>query len=765
MATLIPRPAMGTALCLLISIPAFAGFALAQDTIETTDTDDTVVLETVVLSAEEQGKQALGVSTITAEDIEKQPVVNDISEIVRKMPGVNLTGATASGQRGNQRQIDIRGMGPENTLILIDGKPVMSRNSVRMSRNGERDSRGDSNWVPAEMIERIEVLRGPAAARYGSGSSGGVVNIITKRPETFSGQVGMHYNSPESRQEGDSVRSNFMLAGPIGENLTFRLFGNYNKTDADSPDINRVPLLDDDGNPVLDDEGNPEYSNLAGREGVVNKDLNGLLSWQVAPGHVIDFEAGFSRQGNIYAGDTMFGSVKEEQDGVNLIGTETNRMYRRTLSVTHRGEYDFGESFSYLQWENTRNARLCEGTAGSGEGAITNCVDTDGDGENDAMAFSTITLDNITAKSEWILPMQLAGRDSRVTFGAEYRGEFMEDGVSIRGSLDPDLGEDIGVDPDGENRDPKTDQQTIGLYAEANILWNDRLTLTPGLRFDYNDNFGAAWSPSLNATYEFNEAWTMKLGVARAFKAPNLYQLNPNYVYTTRGRGCPYVDGVQISGPCYVLGNPDLEAERSLNKEIGIAYQGANDLNASLTWFHNDYDNRIGSGRIQHNPGATENRLFRWENQKNAVISGIEGNFSTPLGDRYAFNTNFTKMIKSEDENGQPLSLVPDYTINASLDWYATPDLTLTLGATHYGKIDPATIGNSMGNEIEDPEARGGYTLVNVGANWQVNETARLSAGVTNLFDKQILRTNTSDGANTFNEPGRAFYMGLTASF
>ena len=86
MATLIPRPAMGTALCLLISIPAFAGFALAQDTIETTDTDDTVVLETVVLSAEEQGKQALGVSTITAEDIEKQPVVNDISEIVRKMP-------------------------------------------------------------------------------------------------------------------------------------------------------------------------------------------------------------------------------------------------------------------------------------------------------------------------------------------------------------------------------------------------------------------------------------------------------------------------------------------------------------------------------------------------------------------------------------------------------------------------------------------------------------------------------------------------------
>ena len=709
-----------------------------------TETTATLPEVRVVGTAEEALKQAPGVSTITAEDIAKKPPANDLSEIIRTMPGVNLTGNSASGQYGNNRQIDLRGMGPENTLILIDGKPVNSRNSVRMGRSGERNTRGDTNWVPAEAVETIEVVRGPAAARYGSGAAGGVINIVTKAPtKTLSGSVTAYTLLPEHSDEGKSNRLGFNLSGPVADQFSFRLFGNVAKTGADDLSLNAGAA-------------NTPAGTLApaGREGVRNKDLNGLLRWDLAPGQVLEFEAGVSRQGNIYAGDRAVSTTGTALLGeLANAGAETNTMYRRTTSITHRGTWAFGTSRTSLQYENTHNTRLNEGLAGGPEGSINSATDK-----------STSVLENYNLLSEVNVPLKLGGFDQVLTAGIELRKEKLDDPYSLSQSTANGgaiQGVSTGV------RDSRSSADTYALLFEDNIEIARDFILTPGLRFDHHSQFGANWSPSLNAAYNLTPEVTIKGGVARAFKAPNLYQSNPNYLYYTRGNGCPDAFPSLGSG-CYVQGNADLEAETSVNKEIGIAYNSRG-YAAGLTYFHNDYKNKIVAGLEPVGVTTTRGRIFQWTNAPKAVVQGLEGNLTVPLSRALKWSNNLTYMIENENKTtGEPLSIIPRYTINSSLDWQATDRLSLLLTGTFYGKQEPRNLTSSGGVATGDAlTSRKPYSIWGISLGYDFTPKTRMRVGINNLFDKRLFReaVNSNAGAATYNEPGRALFVSLTSSF
>lgn len=693
--------------------------------------------EMVVLApAEEQLKQQPGVSIITAEDIAKDPPVNDLSDIIRKMPGVNLTGNSASGSRGNNRQIDIRGMGPENTLILIDGVPTTSRNSVRYSWRGERDTRGDTNWVPAEMVERIEVLRGPAAARYGSGAAGGVINIITKRPtKDWQGSLSLFTNQPENDKEGATKRTNFSLSGPLaGDALTMRLYGNFNKTDADAADINTAQ--------------NGSYA--AGNEGVRNKDINALFSWKMTPSQIVDFELGYSRQGNIYAGDTQYsnGNLSPNDLVSSLYGQETNRLYRQTYGVTHNGIWDWGQSRVGVYYEKTNNTRLQEGSTGRVEGMI------------NSDQYNTSRLQNVRTTGEVTLPLDL-WLEQTMTLGAEWNREQLNDPASMQ--VTDASGITIGdISGDPSNRSAKNSADLSALYFEDNIEAVPGTLLIPGLRFDYHSKFGSNWSPSLNASQELGDYFKLKAGIARVFKAPNLYQSSEGYLLSTRGNGCP--NNISL-GSCYLMGNNDLDPEVSINKEIGLefAYEG---FNAGITYFRNDYKNKIVSGTDLMGYASNGYNILRWENGGKAVVEGLEGSLVIPVvKDRLSWRTNATYMITSENKDtGNPLSVIPKYTVNTMLDYQVTDKLSTNLTWTFYGRQKPreyAEIRNEVGslatNEV------GAYSVAAIGVNYDLAKNLRLNAGISNLFDKQLYREN--EGASTYNEPGRAYYAGMTLSF
>ena len=703
-------------------------------------------VDTVYVTAEKQLQQSLGVSRISKDDIDKRPAANDISEFVRTMPGVNLTGNTATGQRGNKRQIDLRGMGPENTLILIDGKPVNSRQSERISMRGERNTRGDSNWVPVEEIESITVLRGPAATRYGSGAMGGVVNIVTKKvSKEFKGQVNLYANQPQDNKEGATRRIGFNLSGPIiQDTLGFRIYGNLNKTDADAADINAG-------------HGN---DSAAGVEGVRNKDIAGRLQWKISPAQTLILDSSYSRQGNIYNGDTQNSNPRSAL--VNSLAdskAETARLYRSAYSLTHDGAWEWGDTKNVISYERTVNSHLPEGLAGGPEGSYT------------GLDFVQSRLKNLRFSSEANIPFKL-GVDNVLTVGAEFTDSKLDDPASNTQGF-KDQGKTDAFNGISATRGSKASQRNWAAYVEGNISLTDKTHLIPAIRFDHNSDSGSNWSPALNFSHQIGENWLVKGGVARAYKAPNLYQTNPDFILYTRGQGCPL--NAPNSVRCYYMGNSNLKPETSINKEIGLEFN-KNGWQASATYFHNAYRNKIVIGDQLIATSNIGNWLLQWENTPKATISGIEGNLVIPLHDTLKWSNNFTYMHKSEDYQGNPLSLVPKHTINSTLSWTPNERFDANLTFTHYGRTKPRGVAVNRLEQNGNPRAGvaalssehnqtqvGSYGIwgINAGYNW--NKRVALRGGISNLFDKKLYRTTA--GAQTYNEHGRAFYGSLKVSF
>jgi vitamin B12 transporter len=153
------------------------------------------------------------VTVITGDEIARsqQPFVADI---LRGEPGVDVV---TTGQPGSQTGVFLRGASPDGTLVLVDGIPV----------NNAFNNSFDYSTLPVNNIERIEILRGPQSALYGSEAMGGVINIVTKNgggPPT--GAIQTEYGS------FNSLLTRGSFAASEGR-FSFSADGSFHSTDND----------------------------------------------------------------------------------------------------------------------------------------------------------------------------------------------------------------------------------------------------------------------------------------------------------------------------------------------------------------------------------------------------------------------------------------------------------------------------------------------------------------------------------------------------
>lgn len=168
------------------AILAAAGLLFGSAPAWADEPDPALTADTVRVSASRVDKELLdvpmSVSVVTKEQIARSPA-RTVGELLQDVPGVQINN---SGGQGMKR-VSIRGEDTKRTLVLIDGQKI--------SENKSMD--GTALLIDPSVIERIEVIKGPASVLYGSEAMGGVINIITKKggDKPIQGELGIGFNS------------------------------------------------------------------------------------------------------------------------------------------------------------------------------------------------------------------------------------------------------------------------------------------------------------------------------------------------------------------------------------------------------------------------------------------------------------------------------------------------------------------------------------------------------------------------------------------
>jgi outer membrane receptor for ferrienterochelin and colicins len=279
-----------------------------------TEIDGDVELDTLVVTATMGAKKIEDVpafsTIITKDDIAKSSV-SSVADLLRESTGLN----NLSDESGRD-DIQIRGLGGEYTVLLVNGKRVDSDGAF------DKGSDVDLNTVPINSIERIEIIRGPMSVLYGADAIGGVVNIITKQPqagEGWTGAVNTEARIVESGDGGNQYRLGVSGMGDINDKLSMSINVEGFKQKAWYADK-------DDLSPSQEEKE--------------TQSLTSTLMWKVADNQQVDVDFGYNNQYIPYQAysDTAY----REQE-----------ITRLDLAVTHKGQWDWADTTAFIKREES----------------------------------------------------------------------------------------------------------------------------------------------------------------------------------------------------------------------------------------------------------------------------------------------------------------------------------------------------------------------------------------------------------------------------
>lgn len=270
------------------------------------------VVTTATLTEQEAGSVPAFTSVITADDIASTSV-SSLADLLRESVGVN----NFSNALGRD-ELQIRGLGGEYTLILVNGKRVSSGAAFA------KGSDVDYNSIPLSAIERVEIIRGPMSSIYGADAIGGVLNIITKKAQDeFRSSVSAEYRNVTSGVDGDQYRLSATTQGQLSEQLSMSLAAGQNYQDA-----------------WFANESDKDADEAPKREQKKSRNLFSSFAYQLNEQQSVELDIGYNNDQRPL-GTYSSGPRTREQE-----------LTRLDVTLTHKGAFDWGSTTAFIKHED-----------------------------------------------------------------------------------------------------------------------------------------------------------------------------------------------------------------------------------------------------------------------------------------------------------------------------------------------------------------------------------------------------------------------------
>ena len=637
---------------------------------------------------------------ITSSDIKKSGATN-VRDAITDFANITMTKKV----RGGGHEIIVRGMSTDKSLIMVNGH--------RVANEADGSGLGNANAldrINVDNIEKIEIVKGPSSALYGSEAMGGVINIITKGSKEAEVRTGL-VNSSE-----DFTNWWHLDSGEIGK-FSATLDMRFNKIRRDGDDTD---FLSDSFGTAQTYNFNANYhfndhNYLNFYVDHYTQNLKRDLYTHKRDNIKLDFPEGMRPMGQTSM--TGEGSMedalanyhyKQQTYGLSWNGKTARNDWQ---IQTYLSKFDWKSDIRYsgMQFKGHVPAGLSPMT-----GRMWNTI-FNGFMVGDSGAYKN----DVNVNSNKIFVIE--GRNStkindnhRITYGAEYIkntvkgtnfGDDNQFGVTHIGSVSKN-----GVTKEISEKEI----DTYAAYLQDEINYG-KWFIVPAIRYDHHENFGSHTSPKLGLTYKANDTFRVKANYGKGFKAPTIQNLY-----------CKLVTHMGQAGIITVNPNANLRPETSNSWDVGVEKEWGK-ISTSLVYFDTKLENMITTEKII-------DKTYRCVNVGNVRVKGIEHTLGYELNPMWKFKVNSTWLDAVNKDKNQPLPQRSRLSQIYSLSFDDGKDIgwsAVLWDELNYKYVTPVTV---KGDIVAGPKKT--YNLLNFTLTRKINKDTKIYGSVQNIFDK-----------------------------